>query len=113
MTKKNGQYTIPRVNVIEHPDTVLIEAELPGVAKDGVELEAKEGQLTLVGRRKSPNGIEGARHVVERSRLDYRREFTLSRAIDPSKVEAEMKDGVLKITLHKAEAMKPRKIAIK
>ncbi len=104
-------YVMPRVNIIEQPESVIIEAELPGVPKDGIHLEVKDNELTLVGKRAAANG-EGRMHVQERAPVDYRRVFALSRAIDPTHVDAEMKDGLLKVTLHKREEVKPRKINI-
>ena len=104
-------YVMPRVNVIEQPETVRIEAELPGVPKDGVHLEVKDNELTLIGQRAAASG-EGRLHIRERAPVDYRRVFALSRAIDPTRVDAEMKDGILTVTLHKREEVKPRKINI-
>jgi len=106
------RFLAPMVNIIDHADRVVIEAELPGVAKDGVELEVKDGELKIIGRRKAES-IVGRAWISERPHADYLRLFTLSRTVDPSKVDAEMKDGVLTVTLHKVEAMKPKRIAIK
>ena len=111
-TGTNDQYISPRVNIIDHPETVLVEAELPGVTKDGVELEIKEDELVLTGRRKTADS-QGTVHVGERPKHDYRRVFALSRAIDATNIGAEMKDGLLKVTLHKTDAVKPRRIKIK
>jgi HSP20 family protein len=101
----------PRVNIIEREDAVLLEAELPGVPKDGINLEFKDGELILTGKRQPSNG-EGRYHIQERARVDYRRVFGLSRAIDTQKIDAAMKDGVLTVTLHKIEAVKPRRINV-
>lgn len=105
-------YVSPRVNIIERSEDVLIEAELPGVPKDGIELEIKNDELTLIGHRAQSNG---ARRAVfcERARADYRRVFALSKAIDANRVEAEINDGLLRVTLHKVEAVKPRKIDVR
>jgi len=105
------RYLAPRVNIIEREDAVILQAELPGVPKDGVELEFKDGELVLTGKRKAAES-EGRIHVQERPRADFRRVFALSRAIDSQKIDAAMKDGVLTVTLHKVEAVKPRRIAV-
>ncbi len=110
-TEAPTRYLIPRVNVIENVDQVLIEAELPGVDKSNLTLEVKEGELTLVGKR-SNGSREGSYVMRERAAADYRRVFALSNAIDPTRVEAEMKEGILTITLHKTERVKPRKIVV-
>lgn len=102
---------VPRVDIVENEDTVIITAELPGVSKDGVELNVKDGVLMLVGR-KANGKPEGWVRLAERRHGEYRRTFGLSRAIDTSRVDAQMENGVLKITLHKAESVKPRRISI-
>ncbi len=101
----------PRVNIVEREDAVVLEAELPGVPKDGVNLEFKDGELILTGKRKMMNG-EGRLHIQERPQADFRRVFALSRVIDSQKIDANMKDGVLTVTLHKVEAVKPRRITV-
>lgn len=109
--EKTSCYMMPRVNILEKADEVVIEAELPGVPKDGTQLEIKDNELTLIGRRKSWES-EGRIHLRERAQADYRRVFALSRAIDASRVEAEMKDGVLTVRLPKREEVKPRRISV-
>jgi HSP20 family protein len=110
--EKTKRYIMPRVNVIEEPDKVRIEAELAGVSKDKVDLEVKEGELTLIGHREHPEG-DGRFLLRERAPADYRRVFTLSNAVDTENVNAVMKDGILTVTLPKTEAFKPRTIEIK
>jgi HSP20 family protein len=106
----NG-YVMPRVNIYESNDDVRIEAELPGVAKDGIEIEIKDNELVLTAKR-AQNGEKGTLRFRERSSANFRRSFMLGKAVDTGKVDATMHDGVLKITLHKAERAKSRKIAI-
>ncbi len=111
-TAKTAQrHVMPRVNIVEEPGQVRIEAELAGVAKENVELEVKDGELTLVGHRSSTNG-KGAYLLRERVPADYRRVFALSKAIDTANINATIKDGVVTITLPKAEAYQPRTIEI-
>ena len=105
------RYLIPRVNIVEETDRVVVEAELPGVSKDNITLEAKDGVLTLTGKR---NLVvrEGHYLMRERAAADYRRVFALSNAIDHTRTEAEIKDGLLTVILHKSERVKPRKIVV-
>ena len=110
--EREERFLAPIVNIIDQTDKVLIEAELPGVPKEGVELEVKDGELKMIGRRKAES-LSGRTWVAERPHADYLRVFTLSRAVDPNTVKAEMKDGVLTVTLNKVEAMKPKRITIK
>ena len=105
------RYVKPLVNIVDRKDQVVVEAELPGVTKDGVELSFDNGELTLIGHLKE-NGSSGRPHYTERVRADYRRVFALSKAIDATKIEAAMDNGLLTITLPKVEAVKPRNINI-
>jgi HSP20 family molecular chaperone IbpA len=85
---------------------------LPGVAKDGLEITAEEGQLRIVGRRswKQPKDWT----VLYRESADLPYELTLAHdnAIDVDKTVAELRDGILRVSLPKTEAVKPRKIAV-
>ena len=105
------RYLVPRVNVVDERDHVVIEAELPGVAKTDLSLEVKDGALTLTGKRGNA-AREGHYILRERAAADFHRVFALSNAIDPTRIEAEMKDGLLTVTLHKSDRVKPRKVNI-
>ena len=111
MTTETKEYMRPRVNIIDNADSVVLEAELPGVPKDGVDIEVNNGELTIVGHRK--NDRRGRCCIAERPQADFRRVFALSDAIDAQRIDAAMDAGVLTLTLHKAEERKPRKIEIK
>ncbi len=111
MTTETKQYVCPRVNIIDRPEDVVLEAELPGVPKNGVDIEVKDGELTIIGHR--TNGHQGRYCIAERPRADYRRVFALSDAIDTQRIDATMEAGVLTLTLHKAEERKPKRIEIK
>ncbi len=110
--RQRERYAVPRVNIIEHPETVTLEVELPGVPKDSVDLEIKDNELTITGHRKQ-HEEQAPLRVAERPATDFRRVFTLSRAIDREKVDAHMENGLLTVTLHKQESLRPRKIEIK
>ena len=111
MTTETKQYVCPRVNIIDRADSVVLEAELPGVPKNGVDIEVNQGELTITGHRK--NGHQGRYCIAERPQADYRRVFAVSDAIDTEHIEATMEGGVLTLTLHKTEERKPRRIEIK
>lgn len=108
---REGTYITPRANIVEYPETVVLEIELPGAPKDAVDLEIKDNELTITGRRHRPEE-SGRLRLRERPVADFRRVFGLSRAIDTEHVEAEMHEGLLKVTLHKRESMKPKHITI-
>lgn len=104
-------YLTPLANVLETKDAYVLEAEMPGVNKDGLDITVENGELTIVGRRAAvaPRG----REVYRESRaFDYRRTFELDPAIDAAKVTAQLDQGVLTLTLPKAESVKPRKITV-
>ncbi len=107
-----GTWT-PAVDVYEDPDKFMIVAELPGVSKDDVQIELKENVLTLRGERKfSEQFKDQTCHRMERAYGQFTRSFTLPAEVEPTKVEAKFKDGVLTVTVPKAAAAKPRLIPI-
>ncbi len=110
-TATTERYAAPRVNIAEDANVFTIEAEMPGVAREGVEIEVVKGELVLIGKREG-NGHGGALRMQERTAANFRRAFALGNSINVNHVEAKMADGVLTITLHKIEDVKPRKIAI-
>ncbi len=104
-------YVSPRVNITETKDGYLLEAEMPGVNKDGLEIALEGNELTLVGRRRSDApGLELV--YRESANRDYRRVFALDPIIDTAKIEAKMENGVLRLHLPKAEEVKPRRIPV-
>jgi HSP20 family protein len=90
---------------------VTVTLELPGVAKDGVEVKIDGNELSIVGRRQAP-AAEGTYLLRERRRGDFRKVFTIDDTISRDKVDAALADGVLTLTLHLKEAAKPRRIEI-
>jgi HSP20 family protein len=104
-------YIVPQVNIVETKDSFVLEAEMPGVSKEGLEVLLEGNHLTIVGRRQ--NGVAGAQPVYrESSPRDYRREFVLDPSIDTSRLGATIEQGVLTVTLPKTERVKPRKIQV-
>lgn len=101
------------VDVYEEGDTLVLEAELPGLRAEDVEVTVHDGVLTVSGERKAPSTRQSARHhVVERNYGAFRRAFVLPDSVDPEKIEAKMTDGVLTLRLTKKAEIKPRKIAV-
>jgi HSP20 family protein len=108
--EQQGWFT-PEVNIFETKDGYLLEGEMPGVTKDGLEITLEGNTLTIVGRRNEPEF--GANPVYRESKAGhFRRVFELDPAIDTSKINAKMEQGVLKLHLPKAEKVKPRKIQV-
>jgi HSP20 family molecular chaperone IbpA len=102
----------PLFEIRETPEAFGATVYLPGVNKDGLEVTAEEGQIKIIGRRawKQPEGWT----ALHRESLDEPYELVLGHenAVDTEKIAAELRDGVLRISLPKHEAIKPRKIAI-
>lgn len=108
-----AEFTVkPVYTLTESPEAWGLTAHLPGVTKEGLELTAEEGQITVRGRRgwQKPE----AWIALHRESLDAPYELALEHdnTVDADRIQAELKDGVLRVTLPKAEAVKPRKIAV-
>jgi len=104
-------FLAPRVDITETKDEYLLEADMPGVVKDGLEVLLEANELTIVGRRSSRGATGGVLHR-ESSGLDFRRTFVLNPMIDGATASAQIDQGVLTVRLPKVEKVKPQKIAI-
>ncbi|HWA08689.1 MAG TPA: Hsp20/alpha crystallin family protein [Opitutaceae bacterium] len=103
------------VDVREDKDNLQVTAELPGVAREDVNLEIADDVLSLTATRKVAGvqaQAEAGAPAAEQT-VAFARSFSLPYAVQADKVTAELKDGVLRLTLPKAEALKPRKIEVK
>ena len=101
------EFASPVVNIVETGDGYVLEAEMPGVNKAGLEITLENTELTIVGHRRT-EPLNGEALFRESHSADYRRVFEL----DPAKISAQMEQGVLKLTLPKSERVKPRKITV-
>jgi HSP20 family protein len=106
-----GEFRTPEVNVFETQQGYVLEAEMPGVNKDGLEITVAGNEITIVGRRTN-EPVSGEPLFRERQMADFRRVFELDPAIDTARISAKMNQGVLTLTLPKSEAVKPRRIAV-
>jgi HSP20 family protein len=105
---------VPRVDIFEKADNIVLKAELPGICKEDIEVNVENNVLTLRGERKKEKEInEEDFYRVERYYGTFTRSFTLPRTVDPEKIEAKYLDGVLQLTLPRAEEAKQKKIEIK
>ena len=104
----------PALNVWEGGDQVFVEAEVPGLNLQDLEIYVTGGNtLTLKGERKPLTADKGVWHRQERGFGKFARTLTLPFPVDADKVEARLENGVLSLTLNKHESAKPRKIAVK
>ncbi|HZV36678.1 MAG TPA: Hsp20/alpha crystallin family protein [Verrucomicrobiae bacterium] len=104
-------YISPEVNIFETKDGYILEAEMPGVNKEGLDIALEANTMTIHGRR-TPQDVKGQALYRESSPADYRRVFELDPAIDTGKIEAKITQGVLTLHLPKSEAVKPRKVTV-
>lgn len=103
---------VPTTDIYEAEQALTVVLEMPGVDKSNVEINVEAGVLTIAGRVDFSK-YEGMQPVYTEYNVGhYRRSFSLSNKIDQSKIAAEMRDGVLTVTLPKAEEAKPRRISI-
>jgi len=109
---QSGPTLKPAYEIKETADAFGVTVQLPGVTKDGLEITAEEGVLRIVGRRgwKQPEGWTAL--YRESADAPFELVLTHDNAIDAEKIHAEIRDGVLRVSLPKHEAVKPRKIAV-
>jgi HSP20 family protein len=105
------QFTTPPASVREIGDGYTLEIEMPGVKKDGLEISVENNELTIVGRRSLP-AVEGTLIHRESRPENFRRVFELDPSIDADKISAKVDQGLVTLTLPKAEHVKPRKITV-
>jgi HSP20 family protein len=109
-TTASHGYVTPGVNILELPEAYVLEAEMPGVTKEGLSVDVENGVLTLTGRRQPGPDVNWL--YRESGDADYRRVFELDPSIDAAKISARLEQGVLTVTLPKAEKAKPRRIEV-
>jgi HSP20 family molecular chaperone IbpA len=100
----------PAVDIYENEDEIFLHADMPGVVKEDISVDIDNGTLSISGVRKLET--EGSAAYEEFLDVEYVRSFSVPQTIDVEKVEAELKNGVLKLHLPKSEAAKPRQIQI-
>ncbi|MBF0429704.1 MAG: Hsp20/alpha crystallin family protein [Fibrobacteria bacterium] len=112
-TKEDFALT-PRARVWEKDDNIAVHLELPGVSKEDIKVEVKDNVLSISAAKKAEKVEKSeALYINEISYGDYNRSFKLSDEVKHDSINAEYKDGVLKLTLTKKEKEKPKTIAIK
>ena len=111
----NGSRTItPCVNVAETETNYEVTMDMPGMKPEDFDVEYKDGQLWVSGQRKHEKEAKGKTfHRVERSYGHFHRAIPLGSGLDPDKIAAEYKDGVLRLSIAKDETSKPKRITVK
>lgn len=101
----------PRVDISEVKDEYLIEAEMPGVSKESLEVLLDNNELTLLGRRVDRAPAGEVLHL-ESNRLDFRRTFELDPVIDTNRIAVRIERGLVTVRLPKSEKAKPRRVEV-
>ena len=109
--RQTEQFVAPAATVLENADGYTLEVEMPGVSKEGLEMWVENNELTILGRRTIPS-VEGTLIHRESRAENFRRSFEIDPSIDAAKISAKIDQGLVTLTLPKAEQVKPRKIAV-
>jgi HSP20 family protein len=104
-------FITPPASLTEIADGYMLEIEMPGVKKDGLDISVENNELTIVGRRSLP-ALEGMLIHRESRPENFRRVFELDPSIDGDKISAKIDQGLVTLTMPKAEHVKPRKITV-
>jgi HSP20 family protein len=110
-TAQPERFVTPEADIFETKDGYVLEAEMPGVSKDGLEITLDGTEITITGRPQRAS-LPGEYILRESAEVAYRRVFELDPAIDTSRINARMDQGLLTLSLPKSEKVKPRKITV-
>jgi HSP20 family protein len=104
---------VPPMDLVEVDDHFVLKADLPGLTESDVNIEVQDGTLTISGERKAEHEQrERGWYRIERSFGSFNRSLTLPDGVDPDRIEASFRDGVLEVHIPKPEERKPRRISI-
>ena len=102
------------MDVLEEDDALIVKAEVPGLTKDDISVELQDRTLTISGKKKVEKDDEGKKYYRKEIRsASFSRSFQLPASVDPQKIEAQFKDGILQVKLGKTEDSKTTTIEIK
>jgi len=103
----------PTVDIYDNDQNIVIKAELPGIDKKDIVIDVKDGVLTLKGERSFDNEVKEEKYYCrERTFGKFERVFRLPADVDPEKISADYKDGILKINIPKPEEQQPKQITV-
>ncbi len=111
--RRRREVWFPEVDVYEDDNNVIVEAELPGLKSDEVDISITGNTLTLKGEKKQGKEEKGRNyHLIERSYGSFSRTIELPADVEADKAKAVMRNGVLKVTIPKAPSARPRQIKV-
>jgi HSP20 family molecular chaperone IbpA len=111
--RESVETLLPAVNVFEDAEGITLEADMPGVSRDRLQLQVDNDQLLIEGKVQitMPEGMEALYADVRATR--YSRSFALSRELDTDNIDASLKDGVLRLRIPKRPELRPRRIEVR
>lgn len=110
---RSGPVYMPAVDIFETDQAITVLADMPGVEPENLTIDLKENTLNLTGRVTPVESPKESYLLFEHRAGTFQRKFTLSEAIDQSRIDAKLTDGVLRLELPKVEKAKPRQIAVR
>jgi HSP20 family protein len=109
-TRSQERYVTPPVDIYETAQGLVVKADLPGVARKDLDLRVENSQLTIRGR--ANHAVRGEPLYREYELVHFFRQFELTDSVDQEKISADLKNGLLTLSLPKAEEAKPRRIEV-
>lgn len=111
--ERGTPFVVPPVDVFENESGITLLADLPGASRDGLGVRV-DGDSLFIEATAAPSGPDNMELVYGEAQIpSYRRQFTLSRELDASRIEAALKDGVLRLTIPKLEEARPRRVEVR
>lgn len=111
---ERGQSKVPPLTIYEFDNRYVVECDVPGVELADIGLSIDNGVLEITGHRQQPVLDEGTKVTIDERRCDkFHRKLKLGKDVNSESVDAELGDGVLKVTIHKSDSVLPRKIEIR
>lgn len=110
-TRSQQRYIAPPVDIYETPEALVVLADLPGVSKEDLDVRVDKNLLTIHGT--VSHGVHGDLIYREYELVNYFRQFELTNNVDQSRISAELRHGVLTLSLPKAEEAKPKRIEVR
>jgi len=111
VARKEPVFVVPSVDITETKDEYVLEADMPGVTRDGIEVTLDNNELVIAGHRRPATPVGDWLHR-ESNPNDYRRTFVIDPVIDADRITAHIEQGVLTVRLPKAEKVKPRRVKV-
>jgi len=110
--QQDRQNRCPSVDISERKDEFVIEADMPGVREENIDIQFHQGELTIHGKVDVPQKVNDSYRFQQFELTDFHRVFRIGESVESANISAHCTDGVLTVRLPKAEKLKPRKIDV-